>query len=71
MQQNRDNILQCGWSIGCELLNVAVRQENAAGSPGNRPKTPGPFPSEAHESLIRREMVAEVPLTGLSVWGLA
>ena len=33
-------------------------------------RTPGPAPPEAHESLISRKTGAEVPLTGLSFFGI-
>jgi hypothetical protein len=29
LQQNRDDVLRCGESIGCDLLKAAVRQQEA------------------------------------------
>ena len=66
-------------SENCELRRGLRRREKNANDEGaGHFEKPAPdaraAPPEAHESLISRETVAEVPLTGLSfahVWLLA
>jgi hypothetical protein len=63
-------------SGNCELgRGLRRRQKNATEAGAGRFEKPAPdaraAPPEAHESLIGRKTVEEVPLTGLSFWGMS
>jgi hypothetical protein len=54
------------WETVCAEVRKSPSQ-GVSGVSGNHPPDAQAAPTEAHEALVSRETVAEVPLTGLSL----
>jgi hypothetical protein len=61
LQQNRDDVLRCGESVGCDLLKAAVRQQEAQSQSQSRVGETSMVIAKAQRGLQRTASTGTIP----------